>query len=72
MTIISAFTLLGTSLLTTHFVSKSDHYMYKAINIYNGVGTESRIETPPQTSVSPFSSPRQKVSANSISISIPF
>ena len=37
MSLISCATLLGTSLLTGHFVSESRHYMYAAMNTYNGV-----------------------------------
>lgn len=71
MTYISLLTLLGTSLVTAHFISESHHYMYQAINVYNGVGTESKAEIPAQTSVSPFSLTQQKISSNSVSVSIP-
>lgn len=34
---IATLALLGTSILTGHFSSVSRHYMYEAINVYNGV-----------------------------------
>ncbi len=41
--LISAVSLLGTALLTGHFVSESRHYMHEAVNSYNGVANSGDV-----------------------------
>lgn len=69
--IISAVTLLGTGLLTGYFVSESRHYMYEAVNVYNGTKkAESKALGQLNTIESQFAPLAS--SSNSISLSFNF
>lgn len=71
ITLISVGALLGTALLTGHFASESRHYMYEAINTYNGVRSQSTNDAP-QASCSPFDSRPSNLAPTSVSISFAF
>ena len=68
ISVISVVTLIGTGLLTFHYVSESRHYMYEAMNHYNGRRTSPAIRND-EVSKTPFS---PRLGATSFDVSFSF
>lgn len=72
-TYVSAGTLIVTSFLTGHFVGVARHYMFEAINIYNGVpSSENAAAIQNQEMAKPQLSMRALAPAHSMSLSFNF